>query len=304
MGELAARPGTTVLNQLQSGKVAYRSLPVTSRQNVQVSTFKCDSTGHGRSTPNPYLDVYMATMLARPMNLHWEWRDDKAHQVSHCPADGFRFFDFREEHSIDLQDPFDTVNIFIPRRAIRDVTDELHLPEISEMSWRPGDHFEDATMRHLAYALLPSVDAPEELDQLFTEHIFSAMTLHMVRTYSAVPSRATMPKGGLAPWLEKRAKDYLMSRMGDKVGLYEVAEICGLSPNHFGRAFRLSTGLSPYLWLRNQRIKQAQNLLHDTSLSLVDIALATGFATQSHFANAFKAATGLSPGGWRKLRSS
>ena len=60
----------------------------------------------------------------------------------------------------------------------------------------------------------------------------------------------------------------------------------------FSRAFRASTGRSPYRWLTARRIAQAEILLRDTQLPLAEIAISCGFADQSHFSRVFHRAIG------------
>jgi AraC family transcriptional regulator len=80
----------------------------------------------------------------------------------------------------------------------------------------------------------------------------------------------------------------------------EIAELTGLSESQFGRAFKLSMGISPHKWLTGMRISEAQELLKEGKLSLTEIAIATDFAEQSHFTRVFKEIVGVSPGIWQR----
>ena len=64
-------------------------------------------------------------------------------------------------------------------------------------------------------------------------------------------------KGGLAPWQERRAKEMLVADLAGATPLAEMATACGLSPGHFARAFRRSTGLAPHAWLLKARVEHA-----------------------------------------------
>jgi AraC-like DNA-binding protein len=84
------------------------------------------------------------------------------------------------------------------------------------------------------------------------------------------------------------------------VPLAELARACKLSPSHFARAFRQTTGQPPHRWLMEQRIEKAKLLLVDTTLSLAQIAQRCGFADQSHFTRVFVQLVQSSPGQWRR----
>ncbi len=91
-----------------------------------------------------------------------------------------------------------------------------------------------------------------------------------------------------------------MSHLADDVGLDTLAAIADLSPKHFARAFRQSTGMPPHRWLIERRIDRAKALLRTADLSLAEISLACGFADQSHFTAAFRKLVGFTPGGYRR----
>ncbi|WP_457831280.1 helix-turn-helix transcriptional regulator, partial [Staphylococcus aureus] len=76
----------------------------------------------------------------------------------------------------------------------------------------------------------------------------------------------------------------------------QVAQECRLTPSHFARAFRRSTGLAPHGYLMQLRLEEAKKLLLQPHLPLVDIALICGFGDQSHFTRVFGRLTGATPG--------
>jgi len=87
------------------------------------------------------------------------------------------------------------------------------------------------------------------------------------------------------------------------VSLNRLAAECGLSTQHFTRAFRVSTGTPPHRFLVRLRLERAKELLRTQALSLVDVAIFSGFADQSHFTRVFKAAIGVTPGTWRTMNT-
>ena len=87
------------------------------------------------------------------------------------------------------------------------------------------------------------------------------------------------------------------------VFLKDLADMVGLSEAYFARAFKTSTGVSPHRWYIAAKIQNAQKALLETSDTLAEVALATGFADQSHFTRTFRTITGFSPGAWRRKHS-
>jgi AraC-like DNA-binding protein/DNA-binding MarR family transcriptional regulator len=113
-------------------------------------------------------------------------------------------------------------------------------------------------------------------------------------------SRSKDRRGGLAPWQLRRATEYMAEHLADTVLLKDLADQTGLSPSRFGRAFKLSMGISPHRWQMNLRVLEAQEMLREGTRSQADIALATGFAEQSHFSRVFKEVVGVPPGIWQR----
>jgi AraC family transcriptional regulator len=109
-------------------------------------------------------------------------------------------------------------------------------------------------------------------------------------------------RGGLAPWQERRAKELLIAHLDGEISLRELAREADLSRSHFARAFKETTGLPPHRWLVSKRIERAQEILINSTLSLVEVARLTGFADQSHFTRVFTSTVGISPGEWRRQR--
>jgi hypothetical protein len=61
-----------------------------------------------------------------------------------------------------------------------------------------------------------------------------------------------------------------------------------------------STGLSPHAWLRQYRLERAMNMLRDHDASVVSVAAALGYSSQTAFAAAFRKLTGETPSDWRR----
>ena len=106
--------------------------------------------------------------------------------------------------------------------------------------------------------------------------------------------------GTLASWQLNRVTDYMRLRLPKQVELQELASLVGLSQWHFARAFKASTGLSPYQWQLDARLKQARHLLLATDQTIEEIAFATGFSDQIHFSRQFRSKVGMPPAAWRR----
>jgi AraC-like DNA-binding protein len=88
--------------------------------------------------------------------------------------------------------------------------------------------------------------------------------------------------------------------MHGRVRLSDIARECGLSVSHFARSFKTSFGMSTHRWQMHHRIHQTKQLMTHTNMSLIDIAIQSGFSDQAAFTRAFHQPVGVSPGRWRR----
>jgi len=140
-----------------------------------------------------------------------------------------------------------------------------------------------------------SVLSPEE-----RRHLWQSLKKVGLRGERCQHARSKDQWGGLAPWQLRRATEYMAEHLADTVLLKDLAGQTGLSPSRFGRAFKLSMGISPHRWQMNLRVLEAQEMLREGTRSQADIALATGFAEQSHLSRVFKEVVGVPPGLWQR----
>ena len=113
------------------------------------------------------------------------------------------------------------------------------------------------------------------------------------------PVRAKV-SGGLAPGALRRVREYIDLHLTESVRTEVLAHIAALSPGHFNRAFKQSTGISPHRYILQKRVVVATELLRETTRALADIALDVGFADQSHFCRTFASITGETPSACRR----
>lgn len=94
--------------------------------------------------------------------------------------------------------------------------------------------------------------------------------------------------------LTDKANALMESALDDPLPLADIAETLGTSPRTLQQQFRLRFNTTPQDHYLHLRLAEARRLVTDTDLPLMEVALATGFASQSSFARAFRTAHGLS----------
>jgi AraC family transcriptional regulator len=101
--------------------------------------------------------------------------------------------------------------------------------------------------------------------------------------------------GGLPECRLRRVAQYVQDNLHRDLRLADLSGLVHMSPYHFARLFKRSTGVSPHRFLVQRRIEQARALLAAQTLPIAEIARSVGFRTPSHFATIFRRISGITP---------
>ena len=170
---------------------------------------------------------------------------------------------------------------------------EINLPGEVE----PRLRFADDRLWALVRMLSEAVDDPDPSAQLYGDGLTTAIA---ARLLALSPGSDAPAARGLAPWRLRRVIDFLEAHLPQRVELSQLAQLVGLSPWYFSRAFKASTGMSPYQWQLDARIRRAQASLLQTDATLEQVADAAGFADAVHFGRTFRKIVGWAPAAWRR----
>jgi transcriptional regulator GlxA family with amidase domain len=97
----------------------------------------------------------------------------------------------------------------------------------------------------------------------------------------------------------RRVIRFVNDNLDSKLKWDEIAAAVDLDPFTFGRAFKLTAGMTPHQYIIRCRIRRAMRLLAREELTLADIALEVGCSCQSHLTTLFRKHVGTTPGAFR-----
>jgi AraC family transcriptional regulator len=126
-----------------------------------------------------------------------------------------------------------------------------------------------------------------DVNNLLIESLMAEIQHRTLSLYSIEKSKTITNNGKLSNCIVNRVLGFIEANIGNPIALNELAQQACLSPYHFNRAFKNTTGQSPHQTVLHRRLVKARKLLAQTQVSICEIAIMTGFSSQSHLTSIF-----------------
>lgn len=168
---------------------------------------------------------------------------------------------------------------------------------VFDFKWLQERSFFNPLIRSVIDRLWDIAEQGDAVSRLYADGAAMLLVAELLRMADMPP---VIHRGGLAPWQLRRATEMITASAGVDIPLATLASEVGLSPFHFARAFKTSTGLPPHAWQRARRIDLAKALLETSDLPVTEIALEVGYESSQALARLFQRSVGVSPSQWRR----
>lgn len=193
------------------------------------------------------------------------------------------------------------LQVYLRRSIYESAVSEIYGCDAASAELVPRFAISDPLLEQLAIAIVNALRDGTSEDGLYIDAISHMMAAHLARAHStrSRPMRV-IPVKPISGWKMRRLVDYIEENLEGDLSLHALAAEVEISPLYLARAFRAAIGQSPHQYVLMRRIERARELLRNTDLSVVDIALACGFSSQSHLAHWFVRQVGVSPAAYRR----
>jgi AraC family transcriptional regulator len=203
------------------------------------------------------------------------------------------------------QGPSEMLMLYLRHDMVESVSNEIFDREGVQIEPRLGAT--DPLLEQLSLAVLQTLRQPEPMaTALYVDGLALTIAAQLVRAHSrhaAVPLRDERPGVRGIKGLS-RLRDFIESSLDQDLTLETLAREAGISMYALPRAFQQHFGDTPHQYVLGRRLLRARALLANTDLPIAEIALETGFSSQSHLATAFKRCVGVTPNGYRHSQES
>ena len=275
------------------------------RQIVSWGSLKCDSIQLIRRQRFEYR--YKATCHLVIMSERQE-RDDGETVVEGAPKSSLRLMSRKLSF---VPAGHDFYGWQIPRMLSRYTyfyIDPQHLPldpdaRFAETEFKPRLFFFDQDLWETLQKLRAQAGNPDRTEKGYAEALSIVLAHELLRlnnTGNGIASVRHSVRGGSAAWKKRRVAEYIEEHLSDEFSLFALAEIAGLSPFHFSRAFKESFGRPPHRYQTWRRIEKAKELLAQCATSVTAIGVKLGFSDTSSFSTTFHKHTGTTPTAYRR----
>ncbi|HEY4043782.1 MAG TPA: AraC family transcriptional regulator, partial [Rhodopila sp.] len=206
------------------------------------------------------------------------------------------------DYGVRFEGGIESVHVYLRDAVLREVAAELFGgdPARIELVPRIGNH--DPLIEQLALGIREALTDPDPASAVYADQLARTLGARLLRAHSnrnPQPAKPP-PRGGLTRTQLARAIEFMDANLDDRLALGDIAGAVGLSPAHFIRQFKASTGTAPHQYLVRLRLERAKCLLRETDRSIAQIAFECGFSHQEHMTHFFGQIAGTTPAVFRR----
>jgi AraC-like DNA-binding protein len=174
-----------------------------------------------------------------------------------------------------------------------------YLP-VDPVNVRPGARAGGSTLLSLVRAMRSEVANGCPSGRIFAESLSVALLSHVFHLF---PSAGSSLEAGLCPAEQQRLTRYIHDHLDRDLGLTNLANVVGMTVRELSTRFRKAFGVTPHRYVMRARLHEGARLLEAGRYDIAEVALRTGFSSQSHFTTAFAAAYGAPPKRYARARA-
>jgi AraC family transcriptional regulator len=213
-------------------------------------------------------DHLLVMHLDRPADA----RETLTRRTGRLRAGSLVFLPARHETSwhLDQVKPAHHLHLRLSAAAVEALADQAKVP-YSEPVVQPlfGDN--DVALEGLAMSLLAELRSPALGGPLVAESLGMLVALRLLRRNSHADAFEPATARRLSAQALRAVQAVVEDALGEELSLARMAAAAHLSPYHFARLFRATTGASPYQYVVRRGLNEARLLIAATDWSIAEL---------------------------------
>lgn len=244
----------------------------------------------------PVQDHLIILHLDGPVEVSRELDGSRARRV--VQPGGLFILPAHREFGVCLGGSLSTVHVYVRDSVVREAAAELTPGDPGTLELLPRLGIRDELIQSAALTA-GEIVRDGHGGQWVADGLAHVLATQLVRRHSTAasirePVARGLPRGRLA-----RALEFMEEHLEQPIGLHDMAASIALSPVHFSREFKRSTGSTPHQHLLALRVGRARRLLA-TNLPIAEVAVRCGFSHQEHLTRVFGRLVGITPSAYRR----
>ncbi len=207
------------------------------------------------------------SLLSQAANSHWRWTEGIV--VSH---------------------------VYLSADMLCRVASDMQQRPVSQVRLHDVLSGSDPVIDHLVRQFKCEAAQAQLGSALYAEALSLQLAVHLLRHYAVCAYRTVPRCAPLSTPQLQRLQAYVDHHLAGPIALHDMATALGMGAWTLNRHLRATLGTSAYQYVLDQRVARARRLLQGSTLTLKDIAAASGFADQSHMTRTLRAHLGRTPG--------
>jgi AraC family transcriptional regulator len=196
------------------------------------------------------------------------------------------------------------LQVYLRQSIYESAVSEIYNCDTSVAEIVPRFAMLDPLLEQLAVALTEALRDGTAEDGLYIDTIARMVAVRLARDHSSRSRPVhTPPVPAISGARIRRVIEFIEENLDGHLSLDAMAAEVEISPLYLARAFKAAIGQSPHQYVLGRRIERAKELLRNSDMPTVDVALAVGFSSQSHLSHWMLRHIGVSPAAYRKAAS-
>ncbi len=171
-----------------------------------------------------------------------------------------------------------------------------------ELKFLNNYNIRDGGLKNIVELFFFEVESGGKNGLSYLQNILSLLANYYINNYSnaADLQNNSLASSKINSSAIEKIDQFIHDNFDQHITIEQLAQLLNYSKYYFLREFKKFTGITPYQYILDKKMRKAKELLANKSNTIAAVTYDLGFNDQSYFTNVFKSHFGLTPGQFQK----